>query len=62
LDNDFLPGDPEAHVAAFVGYCNHQRRHESFRNLKPAMCIFRSHSQPVYLRSALETGATIGED
>lgn len=25
LENDFLPGDLEAHVAAFVGHYNHQR-------------------------------------
>jgi transposase InsO family protein len=36
LENYFLPGDLEAHIAAFVGHYNHQRYHESLRNLTPA--------------------------
>lgn len=36
LENYFLPGDLEAHIAAFVGHYNHQRYHESLNNLTPA--------------------------
>ena len=36
LENYFLPGDLEAHIAAFVGHYNHQRYHESLSNLTPA--------------------------
>ena len=36
LENYFLPGDLEAHIATFVGHYNHQRYHESLNNLTPA--------------------------
>ena len=36
LENYFLPGDLKAQVAAFVGHYNHQRYHESLRNVTPA--------------------------
>ena len=32
LENYFLPGDLEAHIAAFVGHYNHQRYHASLNN------------------------------
>ena len=28
----FLPGELEAHIAAFVGHCNHQRYLENLKN------------------------------
>ena len=36
LENYFLPGDLENQVAAFVVHYNHQRYHESLKNLTPA--------------------------
>lgn len=36
LENYFLPGDLEAQIEAFVGHYNHQRYHESLKNLTPA--------------------------
>jgi len=33
LENYFLPGDLEAQTDAFVGHYNHQRYHESLKNL-----------------------------
>ncbi|OAN75130.1 integrase [Sulfitobacter sp. EhC04] len=36
LENYFLPGDLEAHIAAFVGHYNHKRYHESLKNVTPA--------------------------
>ena len=33
LENYFLPGDPEAQVAAFVDCYNHQRYHESLNHV-----------------------------
>ncbi len=36
LENDFLPGDLEAKIEAFVDHYNHQRYHESLNNVTPA--------------------------
>jgi transposase InsO family protein len=36
LENYFLPGDLEAQIEAFVEHYNHQRYHESLRNVTPA--------------------------
>jgi len=36
LENYFLPGDLEAQIAAFVEHYNHQRHHESLKNVTPA--------------------------
>ena len=35
-ENYFQPSDLEVRVAALVGQCNHQRYHESLKNLTPA--------------------------
>lgn len=40
LENYYLPGDLEAQVEAFVTHYNHQRYHESLRNLTPADVYF----------------------
>ena len=40
LENYHLPGDLEAQVEAFVHHYNHQRCHESLRNLTPADVYF----------------------
>jgi putative transposase len=40
LENYYLPGDLEAQIDAFVGYYNHQRYHESLKNLTPADVYF----------------------
>jgi putative transposase len=39
-ENDFLPGDLEAQIAAFVEHYNHRRYHESLDNLTPADVYF----------------------
>ena len=36
LENYFLPGDLEKQIEAFVDHYNHQRYHESLKNLTPA--------------------------
>jgi putative transposase len=45
LENYYLPGDLEAQIEAFVDHYNHQRCHESLRNLTPADVYFgRGHT------------------
>ena len=40
LDNYFFPADLEAQIEAFVTHYNHQRYHESLKNLTPADVYF----------------------
>ncbi|MGK7866902.1 integrase core domain-containing protein, partial [Falsiroseomonas sp. E2-1-a20] len=40
LENYYLPGALETQVEAFVNHYNHQRYHESLRNLTPADVYF----------------------
>jgi len=40
LENYYLPGHLEAQIGAFVTHYNHQRYHESLRNLTPADVYF----------------------
>ena len=40
LENYYLPGDLEAQIETFVEHYNHQRCHESLRNLTPADVYF----------------------
>jgi putative transposase len=40
LENDFLPGDLERQIEAFVEHYNHRRYHESLDNVTPADAYF----------------------
>ena len=40
LENYYLPGDLETQIDNFVGHYNHQRYHESLKNLTPADVYF----------------------
>ncbi len=45
LENDFLPGDLEARIGAFIEHYNHQRYHESLDNVTPADAYFGRATQ-----------------
>lgn len=49
LENYYLPGDLEAHIAAFVDHYNHRRYHESLKNLTPAD-VYTGRGQSVLQR------------
>ena len=49
LENYFLPGDLENQIHAFIAYYNHQRYHESLKNLTPADVYF-GRGQTILLR------------
>ena len=49
LENYYLPGDLEAQIDAFVGHYNHQRYHESLKNLTSADVYF-GRSQTILLK------------
>ena len=40
LEHYFLPGDLEQQIELFVDHYNHQRYHESLKNLMPADVYF----------------------
>jgi len=40
LNNDYLPGDLERQISAFVEHDNHARHHESLDNFTPADVSF----------------------
>jgi transposase InsO family protein/transposase-like protein len=40
LENYFLPGDLERQIEAFIDYYNHQRFHETLKNVTPADAYF----------------------
>ena len=46
LENYFLPSDLEQQSEAFVAHYNHQRYHESLKNLTPADVYF-GHAQSI---------------
>jgi len=49
LENYYLPGDLEAQIDAFVGHYNHQRYHESLKNLTPAD-VYTGRGQTILLK------------
>ena len=48
LENYFLPGYLENQIAAFVSHYNHQRYHESLKNLTPAN-VYTGRGQTILL-------------
>ena len=49
LENYYLPGDLEAQIDEFVGHYNHQRYHESLKNLTPAD-VYTGRGQTILLK------------
>ncbi len=54
LEHDFLPGDLERQIAAFVDYYNNERYHESLGNLTPADVYFRRDQQILKQREGIK--------
>ena len=53
IDN-YLPGDLEAKIAAFVDHYNHCRYHESLNNLAPADAYFGRGSKILHERERIK--------
>lgn len=49
LENYYLPGDLEAQIDEFIGHYNHQRYHESLKNLTPAD-VYTGRGQTILLK------------
>ena len=47
--SSYVAGDLEAQIDAFVGHCNHQRYHESLKNLTPAD-VYTGRGQTILLK------------
>jgi len=58
LEHYFLPSDLETQVAAFVGHYNHQRYHESLKNLTPAD-VYTGRGQTILLKRETTKRRTI---
>ena len=54
LQNYYLPGDLEAHIAAFVEHYNQRRYHESLNNLTPADVYFGRGQSILQRREAIK--------
>jgi len=54
LENYFLPGDLEKQIAAFIDHYNHNRYHESLRNLTPADVYFGRGQQILKQRERIK--------
>jgi putative transposase len=55
LENDYLPGDLERQIEAFVDYCNNRRYHESLGNLTPADVSHGRGVQILKMREEIKT-------
>jgi transposase InsO family protein len=53
-ENYFLPGDLENQIQAFIEHYNHQRYHESLKNVTPADAYFGRQSAIIKRREAIK--------
>ena len=58
LENYYLPGDLEAHIDRFVEHYNHQRYHESLKNLTPADVYFGPGQTILRMRERIKPDTT----
>jgi hypothetical protein len=54
LENYYLPGDLECSINRFVEYYNHERYHESLKNLTPADVFTGTGQQILDTRSKIK--------
>ena len=54
LENDYLPGDLENQISAFVDHYNNRRYHESLGNVTPAHAYFGHHTAIIERRNRIK--------
>ncbi len=60
LENYYLPGDLELQIGKFIDYYNHDRYHESLKNVTPADVYF-GRAEAIYLRREKIKAKTIAQ-
>ncbi|MCP4906642.1 MAG: hypothetical protein GY910_16830 [bacterium] len=58
LENYYFPGEPELALRDFVASCDHERYHESLKNVTPADVYFGRQQQVLSKRGRIKRSTT----